>query len=147
MSDFNHLFWPTRLLWAKKAAADTVVVGGPFFGLTLVVKKGCAEFCDLLTSEVNKHKSSVSTDTLRTGIHVFGEAGFKYDGEWRGGVAGGHMSGKGSIALGLGALYTGNFEKDEIKGVGKMRLGSGDLLSGTFANGLLVGEGTIELSF
>ena len=144
MADFNHLFWPTRLLWAKKAAADTVVVGGPFFGLTLHIKKECGPFCDVLLSEVAKHKSSVSTDQLRTGIHVFPEAGFKYDGEWRGGVAGGHMSGKGSMALGLGVLYTGAFEKDEIRGVGKMRLGNGDVLSGTFANGLLTGDGTIE---
>lgn len=51
---------------------------------------------------------------------------------------------QGTIALGNGAIYTGSFERDEIRGAGKMRLGSGDVLSGSFVNGLLTGEGTIE---
>ncbi len=144
MDDFSHIFWPTRLLWAKKGALGGVQVGGPLFGITLKMKKQGSEFADLLLKEINKHKGPVADESIRVGVFAFYESGVKYDGEWHGSVAGGFMEGKGKIAMGAGMVYNGSFLHNELTGAGKMKLSSGDMLSGAFDKGILHGEGTIE---
>jgi hypothetical protein len=143
IDDFSHIFWPTRLLWAKKGALS-VQVGGPLFGITLKVKKQGGELADLLIKEVNKHKGVVPDDATRTGVFSLYDSGVKYDGEWRGSVSGGFMDGKGGIAMGAGMVYMGTFAHNELTGAGKMKLPSGEMLAGTFDRGALHGEGTID---
>lgn len=48
VDEFNHIFWPTRLLWAKKGALGGLQIGGPLFGISMKMKKGLSEFGDLL---------------------------------------------------------------------------------------------------
>jgi hypothetical protein len=127
LDEFSHIFWPTRLIWVKKATLGGLHIGGPLFGITMKIKKLQSEFGDLLIKEMNKHKGA-GEETLRTGVYAFHDSGVKYDGEWRGSVAGGFMEGRGSIALGLGMIYTGTFVKNEMTGPGKMKLPTGELL-------------------
>lgn len=68
----------------------------------------------------------------------------QYEGEWRGGLGGAVMEGRGKLHLGWGAVYSGTFTNGEMTGAGRLRLANGDTLSGTFERGLLCGDGTLD---
>lgn len=145
LEDFSVVFWPTKLLWTKKGALGSISVAGPLLSITLKIKKGGSEFADCLQAQISKQKVDGGNDNLRVGVYTFGETGIRYDGEWKGGLSGGMMDGKGSILLGLGGMiYTGQFSRNELTGAGKMKIPSGDVLVGTFKDGVLNGEGRIE---
>ena len=56
VDEFQHIFWPTRLIWVKKGALGGLQIGGPLFGIHIKMKKGLSEFSDLLIKVKTKEK-------------------------------------------------------------------------------------------
>lgn len=138
VSEFSHIFWPSKLLVPKGCNDKEFSIVGPFFHLSIKPhsKKDGASFYKLLVSEVAKHSSQAD---LKIGGYVWED--YKYDGEWN---KEGMMHGKGTMALGQGCVYSGQWVNGRMTGDGKMKLPNGDLLIGRFENGLLGGQGVID---